>query len=372
MPDTDMNVVAITSEAAAWDTLEQVLSGQLSTENLVLDFSGSEWAQFRVDVKGDPFHQTVTPSIMRGLVDLQSSFYRSIALIVRGEADARRLTDIEKADFELIFKVDDGSSEIWAQLEPILKEVAGKVADKMTQRGIIILLLGLAVVYGSHSLGTTYFNNAHQEKLTEIQGKLEAERAKAASDGETARMKVIAEKDTKTIDALSKMAETNADTERKQRILSDAGHATDGINIILNEGLNSYDAIVRQATRADSIVVQGKSIDKSVVQIIRKTSRRNSKDVNVKERVYIRAIDRIEDHHYQYRLEVVDDGRTIVAEISDQVLQAKYGRVLRERLGDGKPILLEIKGRQIGDDLLDAEIFKMRVERKRAGAASSG
>jgi hypothetical protein len=375
MPAAERNVIAVTSEEIAWDTLEKVLSGAIPTDNLELDFSEAKWAQFHVDLDGGPFKQTVTPSVMKGLVDLQGSFYRSIALIVRGEADIRRLTDAEKIDFELVFRVEDGSSEIWAVLEGVLKEIGGKISDKMTQKGIIILFISLALTYGAHSLGTTYFNNVHQEKIAELQGKLEIERNKSASDGETARMKIIAEKDSKVLETLSKLVDNTAEAQRKQRILTDAAAAEDGVNIILNDGLNAYDSIVRQAFRAESIEVQGKKIDSEIIQIVRKTSRRNSVDVKVKKRVYVRSIDRIDDHHFQYRLEVIGDGEYIVAAINDQVLLEKYGRILRERLGDGKPITLDIKARQIGDDLLDAEIIKAKVERKRASivaAAASG
>ncbi|MCJ2033171.1 hypothetical protein [Methylobacterium sp. J-068] len=367
MATSGEETISLKTEEEAWDTLEAIVAGTIDPSKINLNFDKADWAKLEILLKGDIFKQTITPSVMKGIVEVQSSFYRSVALILRGAADARRLTDIEKKDFELIFTVEEGSSDLQAELIDVLKQVAGKLADKMSAKHVTILLISLALLYGSHSVATLYINGVNEEKLVEIKSRAETDRTRLLTENETKRTEIAATKDARVMSALEKIVDDTQETKRKSNILTNAGKVVDGVTIMFDDSMNSYDTLIRQSLRAESITIQGKKIGNDVIQEIRQVSRRNSQDIRIKERFFVQAIDGSGENGFTFKVREASNDRLIVATIEDQVVLEKYGKILRERLMDKKTVSLDIRARQIGDEVLDARIIKATPTRKRKG-----
>ncbi|EBW2250204.1 hypothetical protein C9R18_26560, partial [Salmonella enterica subsp. enterica serovar Enteritidis] len=76
-------VVRIESEADAWRVLRELLNDEINANEITLDFGSADWARFHLNFKGEVFNQTVTASVMRGIVEYQTAFYRTAALLLR-------------------------------------------------------------------------------------------------------------------------------------------------------------------------------------------------------------------------------------------------------------------------------------------------
>jgi hypothetical protein len=74
-------------------------------------------------INGAKFHQSLTPSIMSGLVDYQASFYKSLALLIKNDPRINTLKDVEKSEFELVFEIKEGSSKVEAKGKEVLSNI---------------------------------------------------------------------------------------------------------------------------------------------------------------------------------------------------------------------------------------------------------
>src|SRR5690606_11620025 len=90
----------------ALELLKQALNDELDHYDLQI----SDINKFSMHLTGNKFHQTITPSVMKGFIDLQNAIYRSYAQIKYNEASILKLSKHEKDVLELEVKVVDGSA----------------------------------------------------------------------------------------------------------------------------------------------------------------------------------------------------------------------------------------------------------------------
>jgi hypothetical protein len=108
------NQISIRSEQDAYNLLQQILNESISLEGSELRLEG--WPKLHIYLTGEKFHQTLTPSVMKGFIDLQHGIYKSYALAVHHTADTRILTKEESDDLEIEVKVEEGSSDVEVDL----------------------------------------------------------------------------------------------------------------------------------------------------------------------------------------------------------------------------------------------------------------
>lgn len=89
----------------------------------------------------DKFHQTMTPSLMKGFIDLQNAIYRSYAQIKYNEPSILKLSKQEKDELELEVKVIDGSSGFEVNVQELFEKLITLLAGKITSKHILILVL---------------------------------------------------------------------------------------------------------------------------------------------------------------------------------------------------------------------------------------
>ena len=337
MPTDDPEVLRISNEQDAWDALRSLLANRSRGRRVSLELVNTDWMKFHYTVTGEVFHQTITPSVMAGLIGFQSAFYRSAALILKDSADIRKLTHIEREQYEFVFSVKDGSSELDADLGKLVARVINGAVKKMGGTQITIVFVLFLLLFAGRAGFESY-----------IQGNIDIKKQEIQAGHDSAQLSALT-------GLLSESAKENSS------LLSQALRTSEQAREISEQAKDGYNSIIKHSERADSINVQGVDVPKPALEDLTAISRRPSKEVTERLNVTVKTIDRIDDDYFSIKLEK-EDQSYISATISDPILVNRYIRILQNSLSKNTVISVRIDARQVGDDLLNAKI--VRVSRK--------
>lgn len=331
----------IETEDDAWTILLLLVNDQLDPDVVPIRFSKADWMGVHFNYRGRDLNQTLTPSLMSGVVEYQRFLYQVIALATKGEAKASRLTDKEKKTFELVFKVDKGSTDLAAKAQEIIEAISGKVFDNMTSTHKMICILIIAVFFFGYMGFETYLENN-----LEIQ-------------------KVVTQQ--KKDDALAEIIKQMApNPDQRAALIEDAAKKVPAVKEIKEKSDDAYDNIVRSAGGVDQLTIQGLSIDSQTVQSLTQITRRSAEKVTIKGRFTVSNVDTKVAGGFLVRFEEVGGTRVITANLADAILAERYKKVIERATFSKKVIQVTISARKIGDNFLDAKVLKAStpLERK--------
>lgn len=156
-----------------------------------VEFAG-ELATFRAYIEGKNYNGTVPGELARGLVELQDEFYRAAAFALYGVDSIKKLSPEERQHFELIFKVNEGSTDLIAQLKTFMEKLGDGFANMTSGYKTLTLVTIVAIIATAWGASNIIETKAGVEK----EGiKAQAELAK--EEQKTAQFQVIAELATK-------------------------------------------------------------------------------------------------------------------------------------------------------------------------------
>lgn len=341
-------VLDIDSEERAWTTLQMLLDNEIDIENSTLSFSNADWLKFSLYLKGERFEQSLTSSVMKGLVEYQFANYRSIALILKNRAHTGVLSDEQKDRFELIFKISAGSTGADADgkgiAEGLNSDALTEAVKKMTKGQIFLLILVFLVMsYG----GGMYAE--HLRGITDVE-KIRAEDAKHARQTEADDKKE--ERHQETINKLiesdkhkSKLLERVIERDEKAREI-----------IVLQE--EAADQILKNTNGAEYVVLQGRKITREKLDELNKQTRRRAQPVFFDAQFLIKSNSPLETGGFNLSLENVDTGETFVASLIDPLVIEK-SQPIQKAEWNNKPVRLHIRAKDKGDGPYEAEIVRV-------------
>jgi hypothetical protein len=135
LSSVDDALAYLTAYSEAEDGPEVVFAGDL--------------AHLHAKIEGADYHGTIPGELARGLTELQDAFYRAAAFALHGDDRINRLTVDERENFELVFSVKQGSSEIDASLGDIWKKLGdGFIKMKSEHRRTVLIVIALAFALG--------------------------------------------------------------------------------------------------------------------------------------------------------------------------------------------------------------------------------
>lgn len=148
MPDVVELVIRSEDEAIA--CLHQALEGGFDNLSVLIKFDG--WPSLAIDVEGNRYHSSLPTGMIKALVDYQAAINRAYASIAYGKS-AKSLTEEDRKEVELVFNVQEGSTDTQAPLWEVLTKLGEKAIDRMTGKHLVITVLGAALIgcatYGS-------------------------------------------------------------------------------------------------------------------------------------------------------------------------------------------------------------------------------
>lgn len=350
-------VVNITSEDDAWRALSDILNDKIDADDVELDFGDANWAKVHLNFKGEIFHQTVTASMMRGMVEYQAAFYRTAALLIKDDARTNRLTDQEKDDLELVFKVEEGSSELNAEAADQLKGVLGKCVDKMSDKQVLTAVIVAALLFFGGPQVANYLNNDVEKTRIETAFKEETARIEA----ETKRQEIASTERRDTLQVIKDLVQEN---KRKTDLLEQAYKESEAARRVGELNREAVDEILRNSSKADEITIQGITLQQNLIREITRSQRSSSKDVIIKDKFVVVGVESDDDYSFVVRLERVSTGEVIVATLEDPLLSAKHHKAIQQAEWKRRAVMVHIAARQVGDSYKDAKILRAFTPRK--------
>jgi hypothetical protein len=347
-------VVVLDSEEAVLKAIDGLLSGQLDPEKTQFDLSHTEWAAVEFKFEGEPYKATIPTSTMKGIVEFQDALHRSAALTLRDVARKRNLSSDELSDFELVFKVEDGSSDLKAAAAELVKRLGEKFLNGMSDKQSKLCALSLIFLFVTGGGAYLYKDYALESQ------KAEAEARKDAEHNTTVRQ---ISSDGLERDRLATERERTLAAER-DRLISELVKQSGKVEQIVRESEGGYDAVVRNSGRADYVILQGIPLTKEDLAEIKRRTRRTAEKTVLKDEAFkIEGVDPTDPKVYVVRLRRLKTDEIIVAQLDDAVTMERFKAVIQRGEWSRSPIVATVSVRRIGDEIKEAKILKAHTPR---------
>ncbi len=329
--------LAVHSEDQAFQLIEQYLSGSMLPGHV--SFEG--WPNLTIRLTGEKFNNSLTPSIMKGFVELQSQINKSYALAKYGVPDVRRLTKDELDALEIEVTVEQGSSIVEVNFDGFLTTLTQELASKMGPQEIVITVLGAAVIWGGVTAFRRFIDNRKEIRLAEIAKEGDKENLntlKSMSEQETKRMEIIA-------------------TMIAQKPLLD------------NMDRMSYDAktqMVKSFVRADTAEIDGVTIDSETAKDLTTNARRRSVEIRIDGIYRIEEVNNTDPECFKVKVRSTTNDQRLTCVVQDIFLDESGNKeALQKAEWERKPVHLSINAKHMDGEIKSAVILYVKdVEKK--------
>ncbi len=253
MPD-----IEIESEEDAFKILDRVLRGDFAVDNLPELSFGDHTAFQYLDPAGN---SSVDVNSIRALTAVQNQVYKTYAYAKTGEPDARRLTDDEREQLKIQFRVRSGSSDIFAELGTAISRVLLQMADKLSPEQILLFGSFLVIMWTGKSAYKMHLDNSakRQEEAAKSEERIEMFRTIREANAIPARQLKILEQTMSRIEQAPVASQIAGDTAHEVlRSVNDNSTAT--VNGLMIDGANAKAATRQPRFDTHEQIIDGQYI----------------------------------------------------------------------------------------------------------------
>lgn len=321
--------IVIRSEEDAYAVLALARDGKIGAfANLIFD----GWPTLSIYLQGEKFHQSITPTVMRGLLEFQRGIYQSYAA-AKYNLPTKRLSEEEKKALEIRVDVKDGSSDFGINFQELAVKLIEQLGGKMDPVHVLITVVSIAVLYFGTSAYRSFLEYRKDVRVKEV------------SD-ETQR---------KTLEALQF---TSAQETERTRIMADLvrqDHRIENINRLAHDVQSE---VVKTLAAGDKAAIEGIVIDPTVADSLTRNARRKSSEVRLDGVYRLMKLDWSDALKFKVRVFNTETGLQLDADVQDDSLTGKYREALREAEWNRSPVALKINAKLVGnDDYRDAIVI---------------
>lgn len=297
-----MAEIVVQNEKDAFELIKRVLQKQVG-DDVVLRFD--KWPAVEVVLKGQGYESTITPSLMHGLIELQTGINRTYAQLIYGQPDGRTLKDADREALEFKAKVKEGSSVVSVDLSGFAQKLVTDLIGKMEPSQIVLLAVTGAALWAATTMYKHYVNGEVKKKESAV----EADKLVALSAQETERVSLI----TKALAAEPKLA------------------------LVERNAASTSLALLKGVADAQSIDLNGIPLSNADAHRVVASTRSDSIELQINGNYRILNVDTGKDDEIKIKVRYVDDGREFWAKFRDDSLdkehlkamqQAEWGRTL--------------------------------------------
>lgn len=319
--------IAIRNEADAYQWLEAFLAGDTKNNNVV--FEG--WPNLVIRLTGDKFKQSITPTVMKGFIDLQGMIYKSYAVAKYGTPDTRKLSKQERDELELKIVVEDGSSIFKVDFQELLVKFVEQVGAKMEPKHVIVVALGLGTLWAGNSMFNGYLDN--RTAIRQVEVKSEEQRAMLET------LKFSSKEETRRLEVLEEIIKKEPILDNVERIAHDA--KTD---------------LIKSLSKADTVEIQGTEIDGDVAKELVTNARRKSSEVRLDGYYRLQRVDSSDVTAFKVKVRNVKNGLIIDALVQDDSLSKSNKEILQYAEWERTTVFLKINAKELDGEIKDAVI----------------
>lgn len=243
-----------------FDTMRQLVAHPEQFENIEVVIGDIDVLE--VKLFGDQFHKSLTPTVMKGLIELQKGIYRSYCFAQYGHTNLRQLSKDELSQLEFTVIINEGCTDILAAIEGVLKAAGDWMTNLTGKQKLIALGMMLIAIMGYFAM-----QNVKEYMSDRDANRHELEMQRAANETTIAIQK-------NTIEAVKVGAEASNSkiTETKEAKETDVTAGTEDNQDTLNSIETNDDTEIKTASMnpedADNYVKVIKDIDNKDVEAI--------------------------------------------------------------------------------------------------------
>lgn len=328
----------INSVDDAFILLDKALNNELEHYDLKIN----QIDAFSMHLIGDKFHQTITPSVMQGFLDLQKAIYRSYAMIKYDEASINKLTKEEKQQLEIKVKVVNGSSGFQFNWDSVLNQLP-ILLNKMSGQQVFILTLVVIILLAGGSVLKTFLSNRKEVRLAEI---------------EHENNKLEKEERLETIQILS----SGGITPQQQKILSKAIAEIPAAQSIREEAERATYSLLKNSQSADIIQFEHANVEMSgeAGKELTATLAHKWEPVRLDGVYYITNVDSSNTQKRKIRVRNAETHHEFLAILENDTLDQRNLTVIQDAEWGYTPIHLTIKAKQLNEQIKEAYIIKTK------------
>lgn len=315
-----LNILTITNEEQAFTTLEKALNGTLPEfDELVF----KDWPNFEFYLKGQKFDQSITATVMDGLIDLQKGLYKAYS-IAQYNHPKKRLTNEEKEELELAIKVNKGSSLFESNISDVATNLAKDLVGKMTGTEIVIVLVTLMLTYFGTSAYKSFLESRKEERI------------KNTSDETQRKM-------------LETMQFTSAEETKRTQILANAVKQNSQASQIVDEARIVQSELLKAASAGDSAEFGGVKLTNEMTEALNQGHRRESKQVRLDGEYRLIKLDWSTPSSVKVKIQNVKTFDELNADVQDESLTGEYKEAIKNAEWQRRNLWLEINAKKLGD-----------------------
>jgi len=318
----------INSEEDAFELLKKALSDEIPDD---FKITFDNWPKITIELEGDGYNSTLTPSIMTSLLELQQGLNRTYAKLAL-DKNTRHLSDDERRALEFKAKVEDGCTHITVDLEKQFGVLLDKITNKMTGKELAIVILGSAITWASTVAYKTYVESAAAGKALE-QSTIEKIKL---SEQETARMKIFADA------MLNRPALESIQKDAKQTNLS----------------------MLKGISDAQSIEINGVSINKDDAKRLSSNAKAESAEIQINGNYHVLQVNTTQPDEIKIRLLHLDSNREFIAKFKDSSLDKRQIAELQaaEWSRPKSKVYLSVNANELRGNITTATIVSVKTQ----------
>ncbi|CAK3240401.1 conserved hypothetical protein [Vibrio crassostreae] len=324
----------ISNEEEAFDYLRKVVDKEVNVEDCNVTFDG--WPSLNIHVVGEKFDSSLTPSLMKGFLELQKGINRSYCLVKYGTPNTNVLTNQERQELEIQVKVGKGSTTTSIDLQSLLTNIGSKVIDKMDPTTLAITLVSLGLIWAGKASYAQYLESRRQIRETEVKSEETREmltNQRFMSEQETERTRLL--------------TQTLADNVQ--------------IAALNNVATDSKSALIKELGTSSKSTIQGIDLEGETAAELSKNARRKSIDVAFNALFRILLVDSSDPDSFKVRLKNIETKDEFTAKVQDYSLDSKFIKALQYGEWSKTPIQLVVSAKSMDDDIKNAIVLQATV-----------
>lgn len=321
-----MVALVIRNEDDAWRLLKAALRGD-AVDTDSISFEG--WPCLHIHLDGRDLNANLPARYLPALQEYQESVQRVYSYLKYKEYGIRRLKDYERKELELVFHVQEGSSQVIADVKDALQAMANVMVG-MTgkQKAIVICMLGLMI---SSNLAWAHWLTT-KENISDI------------SSQHSVAVELIEANKVQGENSLKQM-----------EILSDALGASRYGRVTYDSVGDAHGRLISSMDDDDELIVGEARLPGAVLKEVTATPRATSQTYSAEGAATLFSAERASKGGFAIGVRM-DDGEVFYAQIEDNRLVDEEIRTVRDALFNGQPIWVHIEGKLKRQKVKDAFI----------------
>lgn len=337
-----MEKIVISNEESAIALLDRIIKNPKTIDLSNIKIQG--WDDFTIHIHGEKFNNSITPSVMRGIISLQQAIYEAYAIARYQDKNINRLTHEEKSRLELTVVVTQGSSILSIDVNEIASSALEQALANMSSEQVFGLLLFAIVCYFGKTIWVRHIEKAQNDKTAEE----ETSRQKILADAMIEQTKILSQSNETTIKTLQKFAEIHPQAQQIQ-----------------DRAYETRNKLIRSLKYADRAEInQSVAITGDAAEFYTTRTMDEWTPIRMDGAYRVLNVNSSNTRQRKVTLRNLSTGNQLTASLEDSNIKKEHLEFLGVAEWNLHPAHLKIKAKMKGDEIKDAQIIDIdKVDR---------